>query len=165
MVSMSKRFFWPLFNKAWKTAFTSVNIESAYANTGVWPLNPAIILNKMKSNLKSNSTPSKEAPKTMKTPLTSRGIRTLHRILKGNPKDDEALNKLFLVSERLAALNSIMSYELNGLTQVIHMEKKKRNQGKRLNLLGEEAGGPQLFSSNQVIRVKAILFKKEEGER
>ena len=101
----------------------------------------------------------------MKTPLTSRGIRTLHRILKENPKDDEALNKLFLASERLAVLNPIMGHELDGLTQAIHMEKKKRNQGKRLNLLGEEAGGPQLFSPNQVMRAKAILLEKEEEER
>ena len=73
MVSMSKRFFWPLFNEAWKSAFTDVNITSAFASTGVWPLNPSIILNKMISN----STPQREAPKVLKTPLTSRGIRSL----------------------------------------------------------------------------------------
>ena len=145
MVSMSKRFFWPLFNKAWKAGFTSVNIESAFASTGIWPLNPAIILNKMTSN----STPLKEAPKRMKTPLTSRGIRSLQRVLKENPKDSNALDKLFQVSERLAALNSIMSHELKGLTEAIHMEKKKRNKGQRLNLLGEEAGGPQLLAQTR----------------
>ena len=165
MVSMSKRFFWLLFSKAWKAAFTSVNIQSAFANTGVWPLNPAIILKKMKSKSSSNSTPSKGTPKTMKTPLTSRGIRSLHRILKGNPKNDKALNKLFQASEKLAVLNSIMSHELNVLTEAIRMEKKKRNKGKRLNLLGEEAGGPQLFSPNQVMKAKAILLEKEEEER
>ena len=161
MVSMSKRFFWPLFNTAWKSAFTPVNIASAFAATGVWRLNPGIILDKMKSN----STPLREAPKTLKTPLTSRGIRSLQKRLKQNPKDNKILTQLFSASERLAALNSVMSHEIDGLITAIHMEKKKRNQGKRLNLLGEEAGGPQLFSPGQIIKAKARILEKEEEER
>ena len=161
MVSISKRFFWPLFNKAWKSAFTDVNITSAFATTGVWPLNPGTILNKMTSN----STPEKEASKVLKTPLTSRGIRSLQRVLKENPRNNNALDKLFQASERLATLNSIMAHEINGLTTAIHMEKKKRNKGKRLNLLGEEAGGPQLFSPNQISKAKARILEKEEEER
>ena len=123
MVLMSKRFFWLLFNTAWKSAFISVNIASTFATTGIWPLNPAIILNKMKSN----SIPLKEALKKLKTPLISRGIRSLHKRLKENLKDNKALDKLFQASERLAALNSVMTYEINGLITAIHMEKKKRN--------------------------------------
>ena len=44
LVSMSKRLFWKIFWPAWNQAFSVENIASAYRNTGVWPYNPAIIL-------------------------------------------------------------------------------------------------------------------------
>ena len=37
MVSMSKRMFWPMFQASWNEAFTSANITSAFAKTGVFP--------------------------------------------------------------------------------------------------------------------------------
>ena len=45
LVSMSTRSFWKVFWPAWNQAFSAQNIASAFKKTGVWPYNPAIILN------------------------------------------------------------------------------------------------------------------------
>ena len=45
LVSMSKRSFWKVFWPAWNQAFSAQNIAPAFKKTGVWPYNPAIILN------------------------------------------------------------------------------------------------------------------------
>lgn len=157
---MTKRLFWPLFWQAWIKAFTSKNITSAFQTTGIWPLNPEIILVK----LQKTPSPPPHSIDSVKTPLTSRGLRRLHRTIKQEPTDNNNLDKLLRASERLAARQEILIHEVTGLRQAFQHEKKKRNRGRRLNLVGENAGGPILFSPGQVLRAKAILEQKELEE-
>ena len=160
LVSMTKRLFWPLFWQAWIKAFTSNNITSAFQATGIWPLNPDVILVK----LQKTPSPPPNSTNSVKTPSTSRGLRRLHRKIKQQPTDDNNLDKLLRASERLAARQEILVHEVTGLRQAIQHEKKKRNRGKRLNLVGDEAGGPILFSPGQVLRARATLEQKEQEE-
>ncbi len=44
LVSMSKRSFWPMFQRAWIASFTCTNIKSAFQKTGVFPFNPSLVL-------------------------------------------------------------------------------------------------------------------------
>ena len=50
------------------------------------------------------------------------------------------------------------------LRTAIQQEKRKRNRGKRLNLVGDEAGGPVLFSPAQVQRARMVIEQKEQDE-
>ena len=54
-----------------------------------------------------------------------------------------------------------------GLKRVVILEKKKRQWGKRLNLLGEEDSGPQFFSPGRVraAREQQEAKKVEEAQR
>jgi hypothetical protein len=47
-----------------------------------------------------------------------------------------------------------------GLHKALHLEKSRRRRGKRLNLLGEEAGGPVFFSPAKVQKAKDIQQQK-----
>jgi hypothetical protein len=38
-VSISKRFFYKFFKRAWDASFTKENIQSAFWKPGVWPVN------------------------------------------------------------------------------------------------------------------------------
>ena len=71
-------------------------------------------------------------------------------------------------NSRLAAANSIAQHTIGGLVRALKMEKKKRNRGKKLNLVGEEANGPQVFGPNEVHYAKAYadeLKAQEQMER
>ena len=159
LVSMTKRMFWPLFWKAWMGSFTPKNIASAFKTTGIWPLEPDVILTKMKKV----TPPPPESIELTKTPLTSRALRRLHRKIKQEPNNNN-LDKLLRASERLAAQQSILAHEVTGLRTAIQQEKRKRNRGKRLNLIRDEAGGPVLFSPAQVQRARAVIEQKEQDE-
>ena len=51
-----------------------------------------------------------------------------------------------------------------GLTNSLKNEKKKRRRGKRLNLLGQEESGAQLFSPERVQAARDYQATKEEVE-
>ena len=157
MVSMSKRAFWSVFWPAWQRAFCQKNIASGFEKTGVFPYNPSLVLDKItkKQPIKA-STP-------LKTPISCRAIRRLHRVYRFKPKDT-FISKLLRANERLAAEYSISQHVIKGLIEAFQQEKKRRNRGKRLNLLGEEDSGPQFFSPSRVQAAREHQAVKEEDE-
>ncbi len=54
-----------------------------------------------------------------------------------------------------------MEFENKRLIGALKVEKQKKNRGKRLNLLGEEDNGLQLFSSSRVRAAREFAAKKE----
>ena len=151
MVSMSKRSFWGVFWPAWQQAFNLANITSGFAKTGIWPYNPEVVLSII-------TKPVPEAPhytpRMLRTPMTSHAVRRIqqqYRIAPNSP----LLAKVFLANERLTAQHSIDQHTLKGLMDTLKAEKKKRQRGKRLNLLGEEGSRPQFFSPARIEAIKA----------
>ena len=59
----------------------------------------------------------------------------------------------------------IYRYEAQGFELALRLEKKKRSRGKRLNLLGEEDVGPQLFSPSRIALARLHQTEKAEAER
>src|SRR5277367_6079844 len=49
MVSMTKRFFYPLFRDAYRASFTEKNILHAFEKPGIFPVDPEKVLGKLKS--------------------------------------------------------------------------------------------------------------------
>ena len=74
------------------------------------------------------------------------------------------LELVFRANERLAAQHSIDEHEKRGLTEALRAEKKKRQRGKRLNLLGEEDVGPQFFSPSRILAARAFQAAKRAKE-
>jgi hypothetical protein len=146
MVSMSKRAFWSLFLPAWKQAFTRKKIASGFEKTGIWPCDPSLVLTTI---TKPQSIEPEEDSQSPKTPMTSRAIRRIQRAYEKAPVKS-MLALIFRANERLAAQHSIDEHVRKGLTEALRHEKKKRQRGKRLNLLGEEDSGPQFFSPARV---------------
>lgn len=160
IVGMSKRQFWSCFLPAWKASFTEKNIESAFRKTGIFPYNPALVLDVI-------TIPAPiEAPiasGTLKMPLTCRAVRRMQRAYADNPSPTK-LKKIFRANERLAAEQDISRHVIRGLTEALQDEKKRRKRGKRLNLLGVEDGGPQFFSPTKVQAARDFQATKEAEE-
>jgi hypothetical protein len=51
-----------------------------------------------------------------------------------------------------------------GLRKALTLEKQKCRKGKKLNLLGEDSSGPQLFSPGRVQAAKAYQAEKTVAE-
>jgi hypothetical protein len=159
LVSMGKREFWPMFKVAFETAFTDRNIKSGFAKTGIWPYDPDIVWDKI-----SCPEPPQKPPLQERTPLTCRTVRQMHKAYKKSPSATR-LEKIMHANTRLAAQNSIAQHTITGLIRALKTEKKKRNRGKRLNLVGEEENGPQIFTPNRVRRALAYADEQEALEQ
>ncbi len=161
-VSMSKREFWPMFRASWETAFTVKNIQSGFAKTGIWPQNPRVVLDKIER-------PKPQAPlpaltNIEHTPMTCRSVRRMHKAFKKDPTS-RRLSFIMHANIRLAAQTSIANHTISGLIRALKVEKRKRNRGKRLNLVGEEDNGPQLFSPSRVLQALTYSDEKEAQEQ
>jgi hypothetical protein len=55
----------------------------------------------------------------------------------------------------------VQQHITRGLHKALDLEKKRRQRGKKLNLLGEEGGGPIFFSPSKVQRAKALQQAKD----
>jgi hypothetical protein len=71
-VSMSKRFFWPLFKRAWDKAFTEENIQSAFRKAGIWPTNGVQVLSAIQRPIIASPV---KPPGILKAPRSSKSIR------------------------------------------------------------------------------------------
>ena len=97
-VSMTKRHFYLLFCQAWLKSFTDQNIKSAFKKTGIWPYQPAQVLDKV--TIVRPITPLDDSLQ-LATPLTSKGIRRLQRSYKTEPTNIK-LKKIFYANIVLA---------------------------------------------------------------
>jgi DDE superfamily endonuclease len=151
---MSKRLFWKLFLPSWIAAFSPENVVSAWTKTGLFPFDPEVVL----AQIAKPPTPT--AKEKVQTPMTGRTIRRFQEDFLRSPT--AAKQQLLLkANERLAAEHSIAIHRCRGLEQALQLEKRKRQKGKRLNLVGEEASGAQFFSPERVRAARAFQAQKE----
>ena len=145
IISISKRAFWSTFWPAWQQAFSESNILSGFRKTGIWPFDPSIILSQI----------TKAIPEIMintqlaQTPMTCRASRRIQQQYRNIPSPS-LITKVFKANEQLTSQHSVDAHIITGLSNALRNEKKKRQRGKRLNLLGENGVGPQFFSPSRI---------------
>src|SRR5450432_2148251 len=100
-------------------------------------------------------------PNLARTPLTCRITRQAHREYK-KALSRKGLELIFRSHEQLAAKDSINQNIIKGLQQSLQLEKRKRQKGKRLNLVREEDHRPQFFTPE---RIRAAINYQAEKER
>ena len=103
-------------------------------------------------------------PILARTPLTSRTTRRVHKEYKKAPTQ-KGLALIFRGHEELAAKDSINQHIIKGLQQSLKLEKKKRQKGKRLNLIGGEDHGPQFFTPERVHATINYQAQKEDNHK
>lgn len=166
LVSMSKRLFHGLFEKAWKKAFTEVNTQHAFEKPGVWHIDGTDMI----ARVTRPSLKLQEEPNTLKTLRSSKTIRHFRAAFEKSPSKPR-INKLFKAIESQSSEISILEHENSGLREAIILEKKKRKKGARLNLCGEATSGGEIYSPAKVARPvayhdeKDILIRKEKQEK
>jgi hypothetical protein len=163
LVRLTKRDFWLLFHEAWKQAFTTKNVHSAWETTGIHPFDPSKVL----STFTLPQEVSQPSAKKLKTPTSTRGIRRTFKQLKKGGHVDEKAKILLHASEKLAAELEIAQHQIQGLRKTIIHEKKKRKRGKAMNLYdpGEKEGQALFFSPAKIARVRARVADEQQAEQ
>jgi hypothetical protein len=132
LTAISKRDFFRLFYIAWESTFTPALIKSAFKSTGIYPLNPSIILDKF--NLKQQDRPS--SAESSQSVLSASDWKKIRALLQEviEDIDDRESRKLSRELEQLTTRYQILKSENRGLRQALISEKKKRQRGKPLLL-------------------------------
>jgi hypothetical protein len=157
---MTKRMFWPCFKRAWDKAVTPENINSAFTQTGIWPFNPSIILDKYEQRPVTPLQDSEQEKHYVKTPYSVRGIRQFNKAILKSPSK-EMIRKLIKANEVNSSQAAIAQHQVKGLKEALVTEKKKRKKGKKLNLIGEDAGKAQWFGTEEILRANQLEDEKE----
>jgi hypothetical protein len=166
MVSMTKRFFYPLFRDAFNEAFTQKNIEHAFEKTGIWPYDPEQVLSKLRKPEPALEPIPEPIPanKTLETPKTCRSVRRVQKAYKNNRRES-TLDLIFHANLHLAAQQSINMHIISGLSEALRLERKRRKKGRKLNLQGKDDHGPQFWSPTQVRAARAFQAQKDADEQ
>ena len=127
---------------------------------GIWSHESEIVLSQIRKPLQEPSTPTSASKFVLETPKTARAIRRAHNLYQQNHKQP-VLDKILKANIQLAAQVAIQTHIIKDLNQAFKLEKKKRQRGKALNLVGEEDSGPQFFSPGCIQRARDLQEEKE----
>jgi hypothetical protein len=159
LVSMTKRLFYPMFLRAFQASFTEDNIIHTWAKTGIWPLDRTIVLARINQVCYLPQITSSP----LKTPSDTRTFRQFKLQYRKSPTAVK-ISKLLRAVELMTTQNDILRFENRGLREAIVLEKSKRRRGKKLNLVGEESKGVELYSPAKVARAREYQAEKESLE-
>jgi hypothetical protein len=160
MISMSKALFYPMFKRAWDASFTEANIIRAFEKPGIWPVDADKVL---KVITRPSEKPS-FVPNYLKTPTNSRSIRQFHHDYIDDPTSAKR-TFLFHTHIKLAAELDVTKHQVEQLKLSIELQKKKNKKPRRLNLCGEEGGGPECWSPSKVALARQYQDELEAKEQ
>ena len=155
ITSITKHIFWPIFYSAWQKSFTTQNIQSAFEATGIFPLNTSQVLDVLNP---PSHTSQKPAPICAKTPVTFKSFCYAIQVQK-KATSSEGLEQISDGFAKVITEQDLYKATVEQLTQALIMEKKKKQQGKQLNLLGEEDNKSQIFTPT---KIQAALARNAE---
>lgn len=167
---LTKRDFFKNFYPAWHKAFTEKNVISSWCKSGLFPFNPALVVDKLRPRNQKQPLPQK-APRQLSSspPLcwdSPSALRKL-RIVVNQTVDRKAKKYIKRLSDDLLSTKAKLALEelsKHKLTEALRHEKKKRKRGKKLieQFRAQEGTGAILFSPQ---KVQAALELQEQREQ
>ena len=156
---ITKRIFWSIFRAAWtqpwSKALTKENIKSVFESTGIHPIDSQKVLFQVGRRTPSPISSDSEPEET--TLMSVRGVRRAVKAVGREYKVlDPKISKLIKATERLVIRNEILEHNNKNLNQALCTEKKHRERGKPMGLVGlvdkdsDNPGEAQFFSPSKV---------------
>jgi hypothetical protein len=158
--------FYPLFRSAWNTSFKKETILKSFEATGIWPMNPEVILKRFTSTSdRGQRTPSSQPEQP---PSDWIGVRRLIQSAVEDTRSSEA-KQLSTSFHHLQVQNELLNHENKGLKAALNLKQKRRKHSKALPLRGSDDyhGGAILHSPHTVQRARdqlAVTHQEEEEE-
>ena len=159
---LTKRDFFRLFWASWNEVFTSKNINSAFATTGLYPFNPDIVIKKF--NKKIASRPSSSESRASIIPENDwRRLEKVVKTIVNNVWDEKAILLREMVSQ-LSTKLILLENKYQGLKRALINSKKPKGkkQPLLLGLPSEQDGGALFMSPSKVQQARDIISQKNE---
>jgi hypothetical protein len=162
---LTKRDFFSLFWTAWTKAFTSSNIKSGWATTGLYPFDAETVIALITPRLvpaqqRRNSTDSSS---TVSSELDWRQARSILKKLMG-PNLDRRAMRLVDSIEIITTRYELVKAENEGLRRGITAEKNRRKRGQPLfeQLRADSGQQAMFFSPNKVQEARDLATSREQ---
>jgi hypothetical protein len=160
LISIKKGDFFPLFWRAWQASFKQPTILTAFEATGIWPMDPNVILKRFAS------TP--EAKRSSSSGLSDHDWRKMDRLVRVAVNDSHQYEarKLRSSLHHLSVQNKLLEHENKGLKEALQHKKKHKKKGKALDLQQRQKyhGGAVLWSPRKVREARAREAVRERDE-
>ncbi len=158
--TMGKRHFWGLFKPAWDAAFTIENITSGWRKTGLFPLDPDIVLSQVQI---SEPRPSSATSAISAFSASSWKRANKHLETTYGPPRSRAEQKVVNTIDYLAAKAQHQSIEIEHLkTRLELQEKHGKRQQTLFNEIRAQTDNKALFFSSAKIQMARDLHLKRE---
>lgn len=164
IISLNQSDFYNLFKLSLIEAFTEKNILSGWRKTGLYPLNPSIVLKQLKPPPPPQLEPSSSSLQPLERQPDWRKMR--RELIKAH--GDNPLNQVILKGfETLSAENALLKAEIEGMRETIKLQKRKAIKSKNLfQELADESGNKAIwFSPAKIARARELKQQKEDEEQ
>jgi hypothetical protein len=160
LVPIKKGDFFPLFWKAWQASFQQSTISKAFEATGIWPIDPNVILKRFASTPEAEGSSSSE--------LSDSNWRKLDRLVRvavNNSHQYEA-RKLRSSVHHLSVQNELLKHENEGLKETLQHKQKHKKKSKALDLQQRQEyhGGAVCWSPRKLREARAGEAVRERDE-
>lgn len=142
---VTKQTFWSLFWPAWQKGVRKETILSGFKKTGIWPLDPAIVLDQLLPIKIEDSSSDEEPISTAKE-----AIKLVKRVKDSGIPLTQDLKDLFINFEQMSLRNELLRYE-NGNLRATLIDQLKRVKNPRPLIFGNPSTG--LFVSPKKIAI------------
>jgi hypothetical protein len=160
LVPIKKGDSFPLFWDSWITSFRKDLVLKAFSATGIWPMDPEVILKRFTPEVPKD-------PGEGATPSCSTWQR-MERLIRSAVKDSTAQESkdLALALHRLQVKCELLSIENEGLRDAFTIKRKAKHKHKPFDLqLRQEYHGGAVFWSPRKIRearAREVVRRREE---
>ena len=166
LTSVTKRDFFRLFYQAWIKAFKLPTILSAFAATGISPLNPTVILSRFSDVPKQLLRPSLSGSASSR--FSASDWQRVERLLQkySGDNDPQLVEKLRAALHQMSVENTLLKIENKHLRAALGNEKKRRKRGKALLLEPPEDyhGGAVFWSPTKIQQARDRQMQKDLDE-
>jgi hypothetical protein len=131
LVSVNKSNFFSLFWQAWISSFKETSIFKSFEATGMWPMDPEVILKRFHHSRSDNQ----EEEESLGS-LSDTDWKKVRKILDqsiGKESQKES-KKISLSFHHLQVQKELVDLENKGLREALQVKKKHKNKGKKLDL-------------------------------
>ncbi|KAF7579141.1 TolA, Membrane protein involved in colicin uptake [Pyrenophora tritici-repentis] len=160
LIPIKKGDFFPLFWRAWQASFKQSTILKAFEATGIWPIDPNVILRRFAS------TP--EAERSSSSGLSDHDWRKLDRLVRAAVNDSHQYEarKLRSSVHHLSVQYKLLQHENEGLKEALQHKKKHKKKGKALDLQQRQEyhGGSVFWSPRKIREARAREVVRERDK-
>src|SRR5271170_2709214 len=164
LCKMNKRQFYKLFKPAFEKAFSEQNIQSGWMQTGIYPLNPAQVLDQLSIKLAPPTSRPTTASSGSQSVISLSDWRKINQVVKDAVGDVLGYEgwRVLNVCSQLQAENALLKAQIEGLKEAVRIEKKQRKPKKALfaELRADNGNGAIFFLPAKILAARELQMKK-----